>query len=175
MGSLGKPKKETLVEEGTEFQGTLKSSCPVMVNGSLDGNIEAPALTITETGKVLGTVKVEELKSDGTLAGNIDAEKVSLSGTVHSDTVIRAKSLEVKLAPERGKLEVTFGEVNLDVGDEPSASDEASDTKAKSEAPAKQPEAAPEATAKEADEQASEDATANGSSSEMTWSQPPAD
>lgn len=172
MGSLGKPKKETLVEEGTEFQGTLKSSCPVMVNGSLDGNIEAPALTITGTGKVLGTVKVEELKSDGTLAGNIDAEKVSLSGTVHSDTVIRAKSLEVKLAPERGKLEVTFGEVNLDVGDEPSASDEASDARAKSEPPVEQPEAA---AAKDADDEAPEEAPANGSSSEMNWSQPPAD
>ena len=52
-------------------------------------------------------------------------ELVVGAGTVRSDTVIRARTLEVRLAPEKGKLEVTFGECVLDVGDEPTA--EASD------------------------------------------------
>lgn len=114
-----KSAKQTLVEEGTELKGTLRSNCQVVVNGSIDGQIEAPALTITETGTVLGTVKAEKLRSEGTLAGDIDAEDVYLSGTVRSNTMIRAKKLEVKLAPERGKLEVTFGECLLEVGEDP--------------------------------------------------------
>ncbi len=114
--------KKTLVEEGTELTGTLKSTCPVVVNGTIDGEFSAPELTITESGAVLGSIKVDKLKSDGTLSGDIDADDVYLAGTVKSNTVIRAKALEVKLASE-GKLEVTFGECNLEVGDEPTTSD----------------------------------------------------
>src|SRR5215471_2523749 len=111
--------KQTLVEEGTELKGTLKSSCQVVVNGKIDGQIEAPALTVTTTGAVLGTVRAQKLRSEGTLAGDIDADDVYLSGTVRSNTMIRAKKLEVKLAPERGKLEVSFGECMVEVGEDP--------------------------------------------------------
>ncbi len=167
-------KKETLVEEGTEFQGTMKSACPVMVNGSIDGNIEAPALTVSPTGKVLGTVQVQQLKSDGTLAGNIDADQVSLSGKVHSDTVIRARSLEVKLAAEGTKLEVTFGECNIEVGDEPSASAEDSDRQSQrpSAAPAEDVAQANDADA-DNDSDSEEEKESNGASVDSSWSQPP--
>ena len=111
--------KQTLVEEGTELKGTLKSSCQVVVNGKIDGQIEAPSLTVTTTGTVLGTVRAQKLRSEGTLAGDIDADDVYLSGTVRSNTMIRAKKLEVKLAPERGKLEVSFGECMVEVGEDP--------------------------------------------------------
>ena len=111
--------KQTLVEEGTELKGTLKSSCQVVVNGSIDGQIEAPSLTVAESGTVLGTVRAKQLRSEGTLAGDIDADDVYLSGIVRSNTVIRARKLEVKLQPERGKLEVTFGECLLEVGEDP--------------------------------------------------------
>ena len=111
--------KQTLVEEGTELKGTLKSSCQVVVNGKIDGQIEAPSLTVTTTGTVLGTVRAQKLRSEGTLAGDIDADDVYLSGTVKSNTMIRAKKLEVKLGTERGKLEVSFGECMVEVGEDP--------------------------------------------------------
>lgn len=114
-----KVEKQTLVEEGTELKGTLKSTCQVVVNGTIEGQIEAPALTVTGTGTVLGSVKAQRLRSEGTLAGDIDAEDVYLAGSVRSNTMIRARKLEVKLAPERGKLEVTFGECLIEVGDDP--------------------------------------------------------
>ena len=123
MDDASKAEQRTLVEEGTELRGTLKSKCPVVVNGSIDGEISAPSLTITRSGSVLGSVKAERLRSEGTLAGNIDAQDVFLSGTVRDNTVLRAKTLEVKLSTERGKLEVTFGECVLDVGDEPKPRD----------------------------------------------------
>src|SRR6201999_3208254 len=66
--------KQTLVEEGTELKGTLKSTCQVVVTGAIDGKIEAPALTITGTGSVIGSVKAQKLRSEGTLAGDIDAD-----------------------------------------------------------------------------------------------------
>jgi len=112
--------KQTTVEEGTEFKGTLKSSCPVVVRGVLDGEVKAPSLTVAETGSVIGDVKAEIIRSDGVLAGRFDADEVILAGTVRSNTVIRARTLEVKLKHKTDKLELTFGECVLDVGDDPS-------------------------------------------------------
>ncbi len=39
--------KRTLVEEGTELKGSLTSTCPVLVRGKIEGNVTAPALTVS--------------------------------------------------------------------------------------------------------------------------------
>jgi cytoskeletal protein CcmA (bactofilin family) len=111
--------KQTTVEEGTQFKGTLNSTCQVMVRGVVDGDLTAPTVIVSETGTVVGNVKAKSIWSEGVLAGRVDAEDVHLSGNVRSDTVIRAKTLEVKLQRTKEKLEVTFGECILDVGDDP--------------------------------------------------------
>ena len=113
--------KKTLVEEGTEFRGSLTSKCPVEVRGKVDGDLQAPSLDVSPTGSVSGKVKVEQLVSRGEIAGEFDADAVQLSGTVKDNTVIRARTLEVKLTPatEGNRLQVIFGEVALDVGDAP--------------------------------------------------------
>jgi cytoskeletal protein CcmA (bactofilin family) len=110
--------RKTLVEEGTTFKGSLSSECPVEVKGRIDGEVTAPVLTVSAAGVVHGRVKVSEMKSEGELAGEFDAERVQLSGTVKDKTVIRAKSLEVKLSPEKGKMQVVFGDCDLEVGEE---------------------------------------------------------
>ena len=108
--------KKTLIEEGTKFKGSLSSSCAVVVRGSIEGDVSAPSLMVSPTGAVHGTVKVSDMRSEGELAGEFDADTVLLSGSVKDNTVIRAKSLEVKLAPANGKMQVIFGECALDVG-----------------------------------------------------------
>jgi cytoskeletal protein CcmA (bactofilin family) len=111
--------KQTVVEDGTEFKGKLTSSCPVVINGIVDGELNAPEVTVASTGSVSGAIKAKRVRSQGTLSGSVEATDVFVSGTVKSNTTIVAKSLEVRLSPERGKLQVTFGECTLDVGDEP--------------------------------------------------------
>jgi cytoskeletal protein CcmA (bactofilin family) len=112
--------KKTLVEEGTEFKGSLASSCPIEVKGAVEGEVSGPVLTVRSTGAVRGKVKVSQIHSEGEIAGEFDAEEVRLSGTVKDNTVIRAKSLEVRLASE-GKMQVMFGECELEIGDAPTA------------------------------------------------------
>ncbi len=111
--------KQTLVEEGTRFKGSLTSTCPILVKGTISGDLEAPSLTVAATGSVSGKVKAGELKSEGELSGEFDVDKVVLSGSVKDNTVIRAKALEVKLAVTGSKMQVVFGEVQLDIGDQP--------------------------------------------------------
>ena len=114
--------KQTTVEEGTEFKGTLQSQCQVVIRGTVEGDLRAPSVIVSETGTLIGNIQAECVQSGGILAGRVNADEIYLSGSVRSDTVIRAKTLEVKLARPDGKLEVTFGECVLDVGDDPSAS-----------------------------------------------------
>jgi len=121
--------RKTLVEEGTQFKGSLSSDCPIEVKGRIEGDLAAPALSVSGSGAVHGKVKVGELHSQGELAGEFDADVVQLSGTVKDNTVIRAKSLEVKLAPANGKMQVIFGECELEVGSEQPAKEQAKEGK----------------------------------------------
>jgi cytoskeletal protein CcmA (bactofilin family) len=112
--------KQTLIEEGTKFTGSFASNCPIVVRGAIEGEISGPSLTVSTTGAVSGKVKVKELHSEGSLSGEYDADVVQLSGTVKDKTIIRTKQLEVRLTPERGRMQVVFGECELEVGDVPS-------------------------------------------------------
>src|SRR5262249_16781433 len=92
--------------------------CPIEVKGFVEGELTAPGLTVSSTGAVHGKVKVAEIASEGEIAGEFDADVVRLSGVVKDNTVIRAKSLEVKLAPANGKMHVIFGECELEAGED---------------------------------------------------------
>jgi cytoskeletal protein CcmA (bactofilin family) len=111
--------KHTLVEEGTEFKGTMSSSCPIVVMGKVEGDIAGPVIHVTPSGVVSGVVKVKQLRSDGELAGEVEADTVEISGRVRDRTMIRARSLEVSLSVQKGGMQVVFGECELAVGDEP--------------------------------------------------------
>jgi cytoskeletal protein CcmA (bactofilin family) len=112
--------KHTLVEEGTEFKGTMSSSCPIVVMGKVEGDVAGPVIHITPSGVVAGNIKVKDLHSAGELAGEVEAETVQISGRVRDRTVIRARSLDVSLNVTKGGMQVVFGECELAIGDEPS-------------------------------------------------------
>ncbi|HXX68196.1 MAG TPA: polymer-forming cytoskeletal protein [Polyangiaceae bacterium] len=121
--TAGVHERKTTIEEGTHLKGSLVSKCAVEVKGRIEGDVTAPALFVAASGAVHGRVKVGEIRSQGELSGEFDANVVQLSGAVRDNTVIRAKSLEVKLAPPEGKTQVVFGECSLEVGVEPTQLD----------------------------------------------------
>ena len=111
--------KQTLVEEGTEFVGKLSSKCPIVVMGSVQGEVTGPIIHVTSSGVVAGDVKVKELRSEGELAGSVEAEIVAIAGRVRDRTVIRARTIEMSLKGNEKTMEVVFGECELAIGDEP--------------------------------------------------------
>ncbi len=126
--------KQTIVENGTEFEGTVRSKCPIVVSGQLKGEVSAPTLTLTPEGSIYGKVKATQLKSEGSLGGEIEADSVELSGSVSDDTVIKANALEVKLNQSAGnKLRVSFGNCELQVGDPNSKSKSENNSQKKAE------------------------------------------
>jgi len=104
----------TLVEEGTEFKGSFSSTCPIEVKGRVEGDLAAPSLRVALSGAVHGKVKVGELRSQGEIAGEFDADVANLSGVVKDKTILRARSLEMSLAPIGKRLQVVFGETGLE-------------------------------------------------------------
>jgi cytoskeletal protein CcmA (bactofilin family) len=111
--------KQTLVEEGTEFAGKLTSKCPIVVMGKVEGDVSGPVIHVTASGVVAGNVKVKELRSEGELAGEVEAEAVHVAGRVRDKTVIRARTLHVSLQSQDKGMEVVFGECTLAIGEEP--------------------------------------------------------
>jgi cytoskeletal protein CcmA (bactofilin family) len=111
--------KQTIVEDGTEIEGSVRSTRPIVVSGRLQGQVSAPLVTVMPSGAVHGQIKVKELKSQGEISGEVEADSVELSGRVSDQTSIRAKTLEVKLNQTGGddKLQVTFGNCELHVGE----------------------------------------------------------
>jgi cytoskeletal protein CcmA (bactofilin family) len=110
--------KKTIVDEGTELSGTIRSQVPIVVLGKIDGDVSGPSITVAPGGMLAGKIKVKELTSEGEVAGEIEADSVKISGRVRDKTVIKAKSLQVSLASEKS-MQVVFGEVELAVGDPP--------------------------------------------------------
>lgn len=111
--------KRTVIEKGTEVDGTIKSERPIVLSGSMKGQVTAPSLEVMQSGKMEGSVKVSQFSCKGEISGEVVAEAVELSGRVCDATVIRAKTLDVKLAQSEGGVEVSFGNCDLQIGDLP--------------------------------------------------------
>ncbi len=114
-----KQQRVTIVEEGTEFSGQLKSNCPLHIKGKVEGQITAPAINIARSGSLTGTAKLGQLLSEGEISGTFEADVVRLAGRVGNKTTIKTRALEAKLAAKDSGIQVTFGECTLEVGDEP--------------------------------------------------------
>jgi len=160
--------KHTLVEEGTEFKGTMSSNCPIVVMGKVEGDVTGPMIQVTASGVIAGNVKVKELRSAGEVAGEVQAEAVTISGRVRDKTVIRARTLQVTLNTGTGKgMEVMFGECELAIGDEP---DKAAAITAATAPP---PETKPEPIGAKADEDEKEKGGKEGKRSRSGTAPPP--
>jgi cytoskeletal protein CcmA (bactofilin family) len=101
--------KTTLVDEGTHLKGALSSTCPIVVRGTVEGDVDGPAVSVDTTGAISGKISTGVLKSEGNVSGTIDVETAELVGAVASGTVIQAMSLDLKLTARTGVLQLAFG------------------------------------------------------------------
>src|SRR3954464_10451608 len=108
-GTSATKEKQTLVEEGTRFKGSLTSTCAILVQGAIEGDVDGPAVTVSATGAVSGKIATGALKSEGKISGDFDVESAQVAGSVENNTVIRASSLDLKLTVPTGKVQLTFG------------------------------------------------------------------
>src|SRR5690349_10484054 len=98
--------KKTIVEEGTALKGSITSTCAVLVQGTIAGEVTGPSIEVSATGSVEGKITTSNLTSRGKVAGELDVESARLSGTVAPKSIVRASKLDVKLAATDGKIEL---------------------------------------------------------------------
>ena len=100
----------TVVQEGTDFRGDFNSTCPIVVNGRIEGGVKAPAVTITDSGMLQGTVEAKTIACRGSVSGVLEADAIELSGAIAQNTIIRAQRLRLNIESTSGRIELAFGQ-----------------------------------------------------------------
>src|SRR5262249_37334334 len=92
----GKP--ETVIGANTSIVGTLKSDCDTRIDGTVEGDIESLGnLIIGETGRVIATLKAQNVHVSGAVKGEIIAVEqleISPTGKVWGDITTAALHIE---------------------------------------------------------------------------------
>jgi len=93
---VGKP--ETVIGANTRFQGSLNSDGSIRIDGSVEGEIEVLGnLIIGETGRVIATIKAQNVHVSGAVKGGIIAAEqleISPTGKVWGDITTAALHIE---------------------------------------------------------------------------------
>ena len=83
----------SIISEGSEFKGNVKTSGEIQIDGVLNGNIRAKQIVVGENGNVRGNVTASFLRICGKIEGEIRAETVeivssaSVKGNVFKKTI----------------------------------------------------------------------------------------
>ena len=75
--------------------GIISASKPLVLFGQIDGNIDAVSVHIKSTGTVNGDINAEKVTVDGTVRGIVTADKVHLSASAILNGEVRSKGIEI--------------------------------------------------------------------------------
>ena len=83
----------SIISEGTEFKGNIKTSGEIQIDGVLNGNVRAKQVVVDITGNVHGNITANFLRICGKIEGEIRAETLeivssaSVKGNVYKKTI----------------------------------------------------------------------------------------
>lgn len=111
---------DTLIGEGTSFEGSLKSKAGVRIEGQFQGEIDCEGdIMVGKSGIVTANIKARSVNVSGTLTGNVEVEgtlTIHSSGSLYGDIACGSIAIEEggvfsgrssmtgKGAPENGKI-----------------------------------------------------------------------
>jgi len=83
----------SIISEGSEFKGNIKTSGEIQIDGVLNGNVKAKQIVVGVNGNVRGNVTANFLRICGKIEGEIRAETLeivssaSVKGNVYKKTI----------------------------------------------------------------------------------------
>ena len=83
----------SIISEGSEFKGNIKSSGEIQIDGVVNGNVRAKQVVVGVNGNVRGNVTANFLRICGKIEGEIRAETLeivssaSVKGNVYKKTI----------------------------------------------------------------------------------------
>lgn len=110
----------TTIANGSAIKGSIKSQCNVVIDGHMEGDVEAPLVRISASGTLIGNVSANSIESFGSISGEMHASKFVLNGRIEKDSKIIADSIEFSDAEADQSVGITLGECEIYVGEIPS-------------------------------------------------------
>jgi cytoskeletal protein CcmA (bactofilin family) len=93
------------IGEEMRITGVISASEPVILLGQINGNIDAVLVHIKSTATVNGDINAQKVTIDGTVCGIVTADEVHLSSSAILNGEVRSKGLEID---EGASIEATF-------------------------------------------------------------------
>jgi cytoskeletal protein CcmA (bactofilin family) len=90
------PKVASLVADDMTIEGDIVGDGEFHVEGVVRGDLKVNRLTVSETGRVEGSITAETVECRGRVAGSITAKQVRLYGSAHIDGDITHEQLSME-------------------------------------------------------------------------------
>tara|TARA_B100001179_G_scaffold174026_1_gene129378 strand:+ start:353 stop:808 length:456 start_codon:yes stop_codon:yes gene_type:complete len=105
----------SIISEGSEFKGNIKTSGEIQIDGVLNGNVRAKQVVVGVNGNVRGNVTANFLRICGKIEGEIRAETLEIvsSATVKGNVFKKTISIESgsKVTGNINELESTTAKI----------------------------------------------------------------
>ncbi len=88
--------KPSILSQGIEFEGTIKSSGALIISGRIVGDISAGVITIEEEGIVDGHIKADALTIKGNVLGAIYCRELTVGPNAHVAADSHFDTIEVQ-------------------------------------------------------------------------------
>jgi cytoskeletal protein CcmA (bactofilin family) len=90
------PLKPSIISEGFEFTGDMKSGGSITVDGTFKGNLSVQTLLIGSGGYVDGTVTADSINIKGVLSGVVSCRDLVIGGRATVDGSITYSSITIQ-------------------------------------------------------------------------------
>ena len=88
--------KPSMISEGFEFNGDIKSNGSLTVDGSITGQVTVDNLIVGVTGSVSGTITAKSINVKGKLAGDVSCSDIIVGGRSIVDGNLTYSSITIQ-------------------------------------------------------------------------------
>ncbi len=88
--------KPSIISEGFEFAGDMKSGGSITVDGTFKGNLSVQTLLIGAGGYVDGTVTADSINVKGKLSGTVSCRDLEIGGRATVDGTLTYSSITIQ-------------------------------------------------------------------------------
>ena len=86
----------SIISPDLKIVGNLKSNGEIQIEGTIEGDVDVPLLTVGEQGKVDGSTVAETVRISGTVNGRVQAKTVRLDKSAKVTADITHESLAIE-------------------------------------------------------------------------------
>ena len=89
-------KTKSVLVSDTKIKGNITEKESIIIDGEVDGNINAELVETFENSNIEGTITAKSVLIGGKLKGDISSDRVHISKTADVDGAIKQKTLSIE-------------------------------------------------------------------------------